>query len=166
MHIHFYFTFFILNLWRKFDIYLLSLKFMEKACLFLFLSLISSYLLPCLFVLFWIVLLNIKLFKNWYWFFSQQFFATVLYLVFKLNSIHSATKIITCVRFCLKQMWWLTKAMAKMKREHWTKRWNWSSCTKLALSASWTHGLIDQLVRASEWNSVVVGSNPTQANFL
>ena len=42
------------------------------------------------------------------------------------------------------------------------KRWNWSSCTKLALSASWTHGLIAQLVRASEPNSVVVGSNPTQ----
>ena len=27
-------------------------------------------------------------------------------------------------------------------------------------------GLIAQSVRASEWNSVVVGSNPTQANFL
>ena len=25
---------------------------------------------------------------------------------------------------------------------------------------------IDQSVRASEWNSVVVGSNPTQTNFL
>ena len=46
------------------------------------------------------------------------------------------------------------------------KRWNWSNCTKLALSASWTHGLIAQSVRASERNSVVVGSNPTQANFL
>ena len=43
--------------------------------------------------------------------------------------------------------------------------WNWSSCTKLALSASWIHGLVAQSVRASEWNSVVVGSNPTQANF-
>ena len=31
------------------------------------------------------------------------------------------------------------------------------------LSASWTHGLIAQSVRASEWNSVIVGSNPTQA---
>ena len=29
-----------------------------------------------------------------------------------------------------------------------------------------THGLIAQSVRASERNSVVVGSNPTQANFL
>ena len=46
------------------------------------------------------------------------------------------------------------------------KRWNWSSCAKLALSASWTHGLIAQSVRASERNSVVVGSNPTQTNFL
>ena len=34
------------------------------------------------------------------------------------------------------------------------------------LSASGTHGLIAQLVRASEQNSVVVGSNPTQPNFL
>ena len=31
---------------------------------------------------------------------------------------------------------------------------------------SWTHGWIDQSVRASERNPVVVGSNPTQANFL
>ena len=61
---------------------------------------------------------------------------------------------------------WLTKAETEMKREHWTKRWNWSSCTKLWLRVSWTHGLIAQSVRASEWNSVVVGSNQTQANFL
>ena len=46
------------------------------------------------------------------------------------------------------------------------KRWNRSSCTKLALSASWTHGLIAQSVRASGRNPVVVGSNPTQPNFL
>ena len=37
------------------------------------------------------------------------------------------------------------------------KRWNWSSCTKLALSASWTHGLIAKSVRPSERNSVAVG---------
>ena len=29
-----------------------------------------------------------------------------------------------------------------------------------------THGLIAQSVRSSERNSVVVGSNPTQVNFL
>ena len=29
-----------------------------------------------------------------------------------------------------------------------------------------THGLIAQLVRACEENSVVVGSNPTQTNFI
>ena len=46
------------------------------------------------------------------------------------------------------------------------KRWNWNRCTKFALSVSWTHGLIAQLVRASERNSMVVGSNPTQTNFL
>ena len=34
------------------------------------------------------------------------------------------------------------------------------------LNASWTHGLIAQSVRAAECNSVVVGSNPTKANFL
>ena len=81
-------------------------------------------------------------------------------------SIHSATNVITCARFSLKQMWRLTKAMTEMKCEHWAKKWNWSSCTKLALSASWTHVLIAQSVRASERNSVVGGSNPTQANFL
>ena len=46
------------------------------------------------------------------------------------------------------------------------KQWNWSSYTELALSVSWTHGLLAQSVRASEQNSVVVGSNRTQANFL
>ena len=47
-----------------------------------------------------------------------------------------------------------------------TKRWSWSSCIKLTLSASWTHGLVAQWIRASERNSVIMGSNPTQANFL
>ena len=36
----------------------------------------------------------------------------------------------------------------------------------LALSASLYHGLIAQLVRASEWTSVVMGSNPIQADIL
>ena len=49
---------------------------------------------------------------------------------------------------------------------HWIKRWNWSNSTKLALSVSWIHGLIAQLVRASEQNQVVMGSNATQVNFL
>ena len=74
-------------------------------------------------------------------------------------SIHSATNLIACVRFRLKQMWRLTKAMTKMKLEHWTKRWNWSWCRKLALSAIWAHGLIAQQLRASKRDSVVVGSN-------
>ena len=38
--------------------------------------------------------------------------------------------------------------------------------TYSALRASCTHGLIAQSIRASERNSVVVGSNSTQANFL
>ena len=89
------------------------------------------------------------------------------------STICIATNVIICARFRLKQMWRLTKAMVEMKHEHWAMRWNCSSCTKLALSANWTHGLIAQsvranmsLVRASERNSVVVGSNPTQANVL
>ena len=63
-------------------------------------------------------------------------------------------------------MWRLRKENTEMKWEHWTKRWNWSSCADLAVRVSWTHGLIAQLVRASERNSVVVSSDPTQANFL
>ena len=80
--------------------------------------------------------------------------------------IHSTTNVITFGRFSLKQMWRLTKAMTKMKCEHWTKRWNCQSCTKMALSGSWTQGLIAQFIRASERNSVVVVSNPTQTDFL
>ena len=56
------------------------------------------------------------------------------------------------------QMWRLTKSKTDMKCDHWTKKWNWSSCKKLALRASWKHGLIAQSVTASERNSVVVGS--------
>ena len=83
-----------------------------------------------------------------------------------LAHLSLATNVITCARFRLKQMWRLTKAMAELKCEHWTKRWNWSSCTKLALRESWTHGLIAQSVRASERNLVVMVSSSTQANFL
>ena len=43
---------------------------------------------------------------------------------------------------------------------------NLSRCSKLAVNASWTLGVITQSVSASDWNSVVVGSNPTKANFL
>ena len=63
-------------------------------------------------------------------------------------------------------MWQLTKANTEMKLETLNKRWNWSSWAKLVLSASWTTGLIAQSVRASKRNSVFVGSNPSQANFL
>ena len=79
-----------------------------------------------------------------------------------LNSVQTPNRLSyqTRARFRFKQMWQLTKTMAEMKCKHWTKRWNWSSCTKVALTASWTHGLIAQR------NSVVLGSNPTQANFL
>ena len=46
------------------------------------------------------------------------------------------------------------------------KRWNWSHCTKLALKTRWSHGLTANLLRASEQNLVVTGSNSTQANLL
>ena len=61
-------------------------------------------------------------------------------------------------------------ATDKNKQPKWNvtlnKRWKCSSCTKLALSASWTHGWLTQWVRPSEQNALVVGSNLTQANFL
>ena len=76
---------------------------------------------------------------------------------------HSAANVVTCVTFCLKQ---LTKRIAKTKCEHRTERSNWSCCIKLAMSVSLTHDLIAQSVGASERNSVVVGSDPTQANFV
>ena len=60
------------------------------------------------------------------------------------------TNVITCARFCLKQTWWLGKAMAEMKCEHWAKKWNGSSCTELFFS------VIVQSVRASDRNSVVM----------
>ena len=43
---------------------------------------------------------------------------------------------------------------------------NWSTCTKLTVNASWTLGVMGQCVSASERNSVGVGSNLTQDNFL
>ena len=50
------------------------------------------------------------------------------------------------------------------RNEMWTldKTWNWSSCRKLALSASWTHGLIAQSARASERNAVMFKSHSGQ----
>ena len=51
-------------------------------------------------------------------------------------STHTGTNVIACGGFLLKQMWWLKKVIAGMKREHRTKSWNWNICIKLALSAS------------------------------
>ena len=58
-------------------------------------------------------------------------------MIIPYASIHSATSLITSARFDLKQMWGLTKGKTKKKPEHWTKRWNWSSCTTFVLTASW-----------------------------
>ena len=46
-------------------------------------------------------------------------------------SIYPGTNVITCARFCLKQMWRLTKTIAKTKCEHWTEIWNCSSCVSI-----------------------------------
>ena len=40
------------------------------------------------------------------------------------------------------------------------------SIYEIGVSASWTHALIAKSVRASEQNSVVMSSNPIQANIL
>ena len=62
----------------------------------------------------------------------------------------------------------ITCAKGNSGNEIWTlgNRWNWNSCTKLALSASWIHSLIAWSERASERNSVVLDSNPAQVNLL
>ena len=80
--------------------------------------------------------------------------------------IYSATNVITCARFRLNQMWWLTKAMVEMKCEPWKKRWNWSSSTKLALSTSWTHDLIAQSVRGIQWLWVQIPLRPTFNSYF
>ena len=65
-------------------------------------------------------------------------------------------------------MWQLAKAMAEMKHKHWTKRWNWSSRTKLALSASWTHGLITRLECLNEvqWSWVQISLRLTFNSYF
>ena len=91
-----------------------------------------------------------------------------------ISSFHY-THVITYRKHQLKWTWRLTKAKQPKWNVTLNKWWNWSSCTKLAVSASWTHGLIAQwvyrnelihMVCATEPNSVVMGSNPTQVNFL
>ena len=74
-------------------------------------------------------------------------------------------------------MWLPQKGFDKNKRGDWrrqwpklnltlNKRWNWNSCKKFALTTSWTHGLIAQLFRVSEQNSMILDSNFTRASFL
>lgn len=72
------------------------------------------------------------------------------------------TYVVTCAKFPLK----LTKAIAKNLIWALKGRWNWSSYKKMPLSTNRPHGLTANLVRASKLNLVVVGSNPTHANFL
>ena len=72
-------------------------------------------------------------------------------------------------------MWLTTKTLIKSnleteKQPKWNiklnKGLNLSRCTKLAVNASWNLGMIAPSVSLSDWNSVVMWSNPTQANFL
>ena len=72
---------------------------------------------------------------------------------------------ITWAKPHLKQMWQLMKAKEKIKREQWTKRWNWRAGQSWLWRWVELNGLINQSIRASEENSVVVGSNLSQAEF-
>ena len=69
-------------------------------------------------------------------------------------------------------MWFPTENVViykgkRPKRNVTLNKWrNWSGCKKMVLSASWTHGMIAQSIKECERGSVVVGSIPTQANFL
>ena len=49
-------------------------------------------------------------------------------------------------------MWWLTKVITKAKSEHWTKDEIGKIVQKVALSTSWTFGLIGQVIRVCEQN--------------
>ena len=79
----------------------------------------------------------------------RRTFRRIYIYIYSNVIIYIYANVITCARLCLKQMWRLMKANTKMKREDWTKRWNWSSCTKLGLRASLTHSLIAQSLRVS-----------------
>ena len=82
-----------------------------------------------------------------------------------IRSFHY-THVITSTKFQLKINMVTDKGNSQNETWHLTNRWNWSTCTKLALNANWTHGLIAQSVKVSEWYSVVVGSKATHTNFL
>ena len=107
--------------------------------------------------------------SNWIYTYICIYIIYSIYITYLIQNTHtdtSAISVITCARFCLKQMWRLTKVMVEMKYEHWTKTWNYSVCTWLVLIVSWTHGLIPQWVRAFQQNSVIVSSGPIQASLI
>ena len=58
----------------------------------------------------------------------------IIYYIICIKAIDATDEVFYII--CIKAQ--LTKAIAEMKREHWTKRWNWSSCIMLALSVSRT----------------------------
>ena len=69
-------------------------------------------------------------------------------------------------KISIKWAWWrLTKAMAEMKSNtEQVMKLEW--LLKVGSDWSWTHGQRAQLVKFSEGNTVVLGLNTTQANFL
>ena len=81
------------------------------------------------------------------------------------RAVYICTHVITSRKLRLKQMWRLTKAIAKMKPDT-EQTMKLEQLHKVGSEYELTHGLMAQSVKASEWNSVVVGSNPTQVNFL
>ena len=87
----------------------------------------------------------------------------ILWSILVVMLLFHSEKKTTFVEFFV---WWYKYLLSRCLCFSLNKPWNCSSCTKLALSASWTRGLMAQLVRASEQNSVVMGSNLTQVNFL
>ena len=68
-------------------------------------------------------------------------------------------------KISIKWAWRLTKAMAEMKSNtEQVMKLEW--LLKVGSDWSWTHGQRAQLVKFSEGNTVVLGLNTTQANFL
>ena len=46
------------------------------------------------------------------------------------------------------------------------KRWNWSSCTELTLSASWTYGMIAECLNRIQWSWIQISFRPTLYSYF
>lgn len=74
---------FVSKVQRKSNVNFFHLKITEEASLSLAFSLVITLKSYC-FQLIWIVLPNIELFKNVWWYFSKSLFVSALYLAFEL----------------------------------------------------------------------------------